>query len=724
MPIGWLRYGILPISIQRQSIRLRLQLGHMLRLLWVCLLFLTVQGLLVFLALASGAAPAPVRVKPMPEPVQVQWAVAPAENQYVEAKAFHARLVQDESFGRHRENWLAGVRQFRKLQLMHKNEELSAGSLFMLGRMYRQMFERFQVPLDLDNAIDSFQDVAGLYPKNSLADDALYNAAEVSLLHPVKKQQAKGLLRKIGQSYAGSDHAQAAAELLNRLSRSNRTESVATQAGKARSASLQEQPSPAMQERPFATDPVSGLAPPARSLTVQAKKSTSSRVPQGEARAVTSPASIPSTNVLESGASSSPPAQQAWIEPVKYWSSDTYTRIVIPASAAVPYTTTLQEKRGTQPYRLFVDFAQSMLVAGSQEPVVEIDDGLIRRVRSSQHAIDTVRIVLDMESLSDYTVFSLPDPFRVVVDVHGTRASGRKTREVGIVPQQNIAPQVITEGPEPSSSSQPEESMSSVDVVALQEDQKKVAVTITPVRSGKQKSLSLAQQLGLGVRHIVIDPGHGGKDPGAIAFGLKEKDVVLRLAKMAAKILQDTHGYQVSLTRTKDVFLPLEERTAMANTKKADLFLSLHLNAHPDKRVGGVETYFLNLATDADAMRVAALENATSTHSIGELQDILQDILKNAKNDESSRLAQYIHRNLATGLDQGYKIKNLGVKQAPFYVLIGAEMPAVLIEVSFITNPKEAELLQKESYLLKIAEEIVNGLISYVEHHHSAALQY
>lgn len=228
----------------------------------------------------------------------------------------------------------------------------------------------------------------------------------------------------------------------------------------------------------------------------------------------------------------------------------------------------------------------------------------------------------------------------------------------------------------------------------------------------------------MGVRHIVIDPGHGGKDPGAIAFGLKEKDVVLRLAKMAAKILQDTHGYQVSLTRTKDVFLPLEERTAMANTKKADLFLSLHLNAHPDKRVGGVETYFLNLATDADAMRVAALENATSTHSIGELQDILQDILKNAKNDESSRLAQYIHRNLATGLDQGYKIKNLGVKQAPFYVLIGAEMPAVLIEVSFITNPKEAELLQKESYLLKIAEEIVNGLISYVEHHHSAALQY
>ena len=123
-------------------------------------------------------------------------------------------------------------------------------------------------------------------------------------------------------------------------------------------------------------------------------------------------------------------------------------------------------------------------------------------------------------------------------------------------------------------------------------------------------------------------------------------------------------------------------------------------------------------------MRVAALENAASTHSIGELQDILQDLLKNAKIDESSRLAQFVHRNLAKGLKQDYKIKNLGVKQAPFYVLIGAEMPAILMEVSFITNPAEAKLLQNEIYLDKIATEIVNGLIAYVQHHHSAALQY
>ena len=207
-----------------------------------------------------------------------------------------------------------------------------------------------------------------------------------------------------------------------------------------------------------------------------------------------------------------------------------------------------------------------------------------------------------------------------------------------------------------------------------------------------------------------------------MAFGLKEKDLVLQVAKMVTDILSKQYGYQVTLTRSKDIFLPLEERTAIANTMRADLFVSIHLNAHPDKSVGGVETYFLNLATNADAMRVAALENATSTHSIGEMQDVLQSILKNEKIDESSRLAQFVQRSLAKKLGKSYKIKDLGVKQAPFYVLIGAEMPAVLTEISFITNPAEAKLLQQNAYLQKIAQEIVAGLIAYIEHHQSAGL--
>ena len=193
---------------------------------------------------------------------------------------------------------------------------------------------------------------------------------------------------------------------------------------------------------------------------------------------------------------------------------------------------------------------------------------------------------------------------------------------------------------------------------------------------------------------------------------------------MLFRSLEKTQRYEVALTRSKDVYLPLEERTAIANTLNGDLFISIHVNAHPDKTIGGVETYFLNLATNAEAMRVAALENATSTHNISELQGILTDLMRNSKIDESSRLARFVQANLATGMNKQYNSRNLGVKQAPLYVLIGAEMPAILAEISFITNPKEAELLREESYLDRIAEQIVAGIVEYIEHNQTVALKY
>jgi N-acetylmuramoyl-L-alanine amidase len=180
----------------------------------------------------------------------------------------------------------------------------------------------------------------------------------------------------------------------------------------------------------------------------------------------------------------------------------------------------------------------------------------------------------------------------------------------------------------------------------------------------------------------------------------------------------------VVLTRNRDVFLPLEERTAIANANKSDLFISIHTNAHSDRAKSGIETYFLNLATDAGAMRVAAFENATSTHNIGELQDILTTLMKKSKIDESTRLARFVHTNLVTGFGQHYKPRDLGVKQAPFYVLLGAQMPAVLAEISFITNQEEAKLLQNEEHLNKIAAQLAAGIAAYVDHHHTAALKY
>jgi N-acetylmuramoyl-L-alanine amidase len=226
--------------------------------------------------------------------------------------------------------------------------------------------------------------------------------------------------------------------------------------------------------------------------------------------------------------------------------------------------------------------------------------------------------------------------------------------------------------------------------------------------------ISLAQQLGLGVGKIVLDPGHGGKDPGALAFGLKEKDIVLKVAKNLAYHLKKDMNADVILTRDSDHFLPLEERTAIANTNDADLFISLHINAHPSPEVKGFETYFLNLSTNDEAMRVAARENATSAHQMSDLEDILSDIMQNSKINESSRLAQQVHSSIANGLDTPpYIVKNMGVKQAPFYVLIGAGMPAILIELAFISNPDDARLLADDTFIDKMTGEISRGILEY-----------
>ena len=201
-----------------------------------------------------------------------------------------------------------------------------------------------------------------------------------------------------------------------------------------------------------------------------------------------------------------------------------------------------------------------------------------------------------------------------------------------------------------------------------------------------------------------------------MAFGMKEKDIVLDVAKRLAPMLAKELGCEVVLTRRDDTFISLEERTALANTNSADLFISLHLNAHQSAKVRGLETYFLNLTTNAEAMRVAARENATSTHQMSELQDILADIMKNSKIDESSRLAQQVHNSILTKEDKKstVDIKNLGVKQAPFYVLIGAQMPAILIELAFITNDKDVENLKSPGFLDSICREITEGVRTYI----------
>ncbi len=227
---------------------------------------------------------------------------------------------------------------------------------------------------------------------------------------------------------------------------------------------------------------------------------------------------------------------------------------------------------------------------------------------------------------------------------------------------------------------------------------------------------SLARQLGLGVRTVVIDPGHGGPRPGTIGkSGLQEKEINLAVALALQKLLKEKAGLDAVLTRESDVDVGLEDRTVIANQKRADLFVSIHTNAHRDRKRGGVETFFLNVNVDPSVVALAAEENATSTKNIGEMKSILNKIVQNSKVQESMNLAQAVQKNLVRSLAKDLPgIKDLGVKGGPFWVLIGGEMPSVLVEISHLSNSKEEAKLKTAKYRQLAAQGIYDGIMEYV----------
>jgi N-acetylmuramoyl-L-alanine amidase len=363
------------------------------------------------------------------------------------------------------------------------------------------------------------------------------------------------------------------------------------------------------------------------------------------------------------------------VDNLRFWSNPNYTRVVIDASQETAYDHHLLKRDPSinKPQRLYVDLKNSRLGQNIKENI-PINDDLLSNARAGQYTHDAVRVVVDIKSFKNYKIFSLKDPFRIVIDVWGTGDG-------------NL-----------SASQQP---------------------PVTTKKNGKLPASALAKQFALGVSRIVIDPGHGGRDYGAPGYlkGVHEKDIALQIARRLAKLVRQKLKCEVFLTRNSDRFLTLEERTAIANTKNADLFISIHTNSNKDRRAFGIETYFLNLATDDDAIRVAATENATSTKNISDLQTILSDLMQNAKINESSRLAGHVQMSVVGHLrtKRYSRIKDKGVKQAPFYVLLGAQMPAILVETSFISNPRECERLVNPQYQQRLCEAIVIGIEKYIK---------
>ncbi|MBW2042327.1 MAG: N-acetylmuramoyl-L-alanine amidase [Deltaproteobacteria bacterium] len=368
----------------------------------------------------------------------------------------------------------------------------------------------------------------------------------------------------------------------------------------------------------------------------------------------------------------------ATVSDIRHWSNPTYTRVVVDVADEVDYNFHLlkMDPDLKKPPRLYVDLSRCRLEKDIVT-TIPINDDLLSEVRAGQYQPDSVRVVLDIKSFERYKIFSLKNPFRIVIDVWGEGASTAKQKGPG------------------SSGSDP-----------------------------KIPKGSLARQLALGVSRIVIDPGHGGKDFGAPGYikGVHEKNIVLDIAKRLAAKVRKKLKLEVILTRHTDRYLTLEERTAIANTRNADLFISIHTNASRDHRAYGLETYFLNLATDDEAILVAARENATSTKNISDLEKILFDLMHNAKVNESRRLAGLVQNALVGEMEKKYtRIRDKGVKQAPFYVLLGAQMPAILVETSFISNPRECRRLMDPVYQERLCDAIIDGIEQYIRETHPVA---
>ena len=360
---------------------------------------------------------------------------------------------------------------------------------------------------------------------------------------------------------------------------------------------------------------------------------------------------------------------------LRFWSNPNYTRVVIDTDKETSYLHHLLKKDPSikKPQRLYVDL-QNCNLGKNIEKIIPIDDDLLSGARAGQYTKDSVRVVVDIKTFKTYKVFSLKDPFRIIMDMWGDSAKPSKKNDLKIKNR---------------------------------------------IKNPKATANSLVKQLSLGVKRIIIDPGHGGRDygaPGKIK-GVHEKKIVLKIGQKLAKKIRKEIKCEVIMTRNNDKFLTLEERTAIANTKDADLFISIHTNANRDSRVYGIQTFFLSPAGDKESIMVAARENATSTNNISDLDVILSDLLQNSKINESSRLAAYIQESIYKNLKKkGYsRVKNKGVRQAPFYVLIGAQMPAVLIETSFISNKRECKRLINSKYQDRLCEGIVYGIKKYIK---------
>jgi len=511
------------------------------------------------------------------------------------------------------EIWFTLAQAFYSIYRTYPDSPNAPTSLFLSGKLYEQMGNRFNSRENLERSIELNREFVRVFPVSTLADDAQLRIARI--LEGWDKSGAYIEYEKVVREYPKGDMVGIAGKKLDQFAAYKPKENKITEESIAKAKTQ---------------DNSKGLA---------------------------------------------------HVSQIRHWSTDDSTRVVIHLDKEMPFDSHLlkPDPEGGTPPRLYVDIkGTTVSLTLEMEP---IEKGLLEDIKFARNTLDTVRVVLYIRSFKNYKVFPLHDPFRIVMDIYGDEISGEaivKDRE-------------------------------------LEEDK---SLSGLPKLDGKDIP-ALRGALGLKVRTVVIDPGHGGHDPGAIGpTGLKEKNVTLAIAKaLARKLAQDGSEFgitRVVLTRENDRFIPLEERTAIAKKERADLFISIHCNAARNNNAHGIETYVLSFTNDPRSLEVAARENVTTTKGISDLKDIIKKYLLNSKIDESKKLASHVQSYVTTNVARKYQpVKNKGVKKAPFIVLIGADVPSILVETSFITNPREEKRLRNPDYLDEIADGIFAGVRRY-----------
>jgi N-acetylmuramoyl-L-alanine amidase len=562
------------------------------------------------------------------------------------------------------------------------------------------------VVADVRALVEEYQNIVRRFPASGYSDNALWQAGVLSLdafkVFGQERDRATGvrLLRLLASEYPSSSLAR----------------NVAAQLSRAAEPSL----------NASARKPASTLPTPA------------------------TPATLPAPTKPAAAAASAIRPIVATVRSIKRELLADTVRVTIELDREVPF----HEERITGPARVFVDLPSTRASAPLQDRTLRFDgDGsIVRQIRIGRHPDNRTRVVLDATDVVDYSVYPLYQPYRIVIDCvrvmspavvladltsenpalarttkpavstlplrdTGPVASRRLVRRPARLPAlvvPTIAPLAAVTIPaappplKPPAASTPEPPP--------------LTASTTPPASNPGGGYSMARQLGLTVSRIVIDPGHGGHDPGAKGNSVDEAELVLDVALRVEKLLEKVPGVEVILTRRTDEYVSLPERTALANREGADLFLSIHANASINAAARGIETYYLNFARTMNAASVAARENAASGQAMNALPDLLKAIALSNKIDESRDFATAVQGAMVNQLRKSNKsVRDLGVKQAPFMVLIGAAMPSVLAEISFLSNEQESKLLRGNSYRQKIAEALVVAIQAYQSSLHNLA---